>query len=148
MPEIWHRFRQAMQSAPEIDIARFVASGCRRPLAAEVLAGYDAPFPDESFKAAARAMPGLVPIRPDDPASEANRRAWAGLSQLQIPALIAFSDGDPITGAMAPILQRALPGAAGRTHPTIANAGHFLQEDAGAELAGHVVDFVRSTPPR
>jgi haloalkane dehalogenase len=146
MPEIWHRFREAMQSAPQIDISRFVASGCRRPVSADVLAGYDAPFPDESYKAAARAMPGLVPIRPDDPASEANRRAWTTLAQLQIPALIAFSDGDPITGAMAPILQRTLPGAAGREHPTITNAGHFLQEDAGEELAAHVVEFVRATP--
>jgi haloalkane dehalogenase len=145
MPEIWHRFREAMQSAPQIDISRFVASGCRRPVSADVLAGYDAPFPDESYKAAARAMPGLVPIRPDDPASEANRRAWTTLAQLQIPALIAFSDGDPITGAMAPILQRTLPGAAGREHPTIADAGHFLQEDAGEELAAHVVEFVRAT---
>jgi len=146
MPEIWHRFRAAIESAPEIEIARFVASGCRRPVDPAVLAAYDAPFPDESYKAAPRAMPGLVPIRPDDPASAANRRAWAVLSELTIPALVAFSDGDPITGAMAPILRRALPGAAGREHPTIADAGHFLQEDAGVELAEHIIDFVRATP--
>lgn len=146
MPEVWHRFRRAIQAAPEIDIARFVASGCRRPLDAAVRAAYDAPFPDESYKAAARAMPGLVPTRPDDPASDANRRAWASLTNLDLPVLVAFSDGDPITAAMAPILQRALRGAAGREHPTIADAGHFLQEDAGPELARHVVDFVWATP--
>jgi haloalkane dehalogenase len=146
MPEIWHRFREAMQTAPEIDIARFVAGGCVRPLSDETLAAYDAPFPDESFKAAARAMPGLVPYRPDDPASEANRAGWATLAASPTPALVAFSDSDPITAGMGPILQRVLPGAQGREHPTIANAGHFLQEDAGPELAAAVIDFVADTP--
>jgi haloalkane dehalogenase len=90
-------------------------------------------------------MPGLVPIRPDDPASDDNRAAWEVLRELDRPALIAFGDSDPITAAMAPILQRTLPGAAGREHPVIANAGHFLQEDAGPELAERVVAFVRTT---
>jgi haloalkane dehalogenase len=146
MPEIWHRFREAMQNAPTIDIARFVASGCVRSLTDDVLAAYDAPFPDESFKAAARAMPGLVPYQPDNPASGANRAAWHRLAASTTPMLLAFSDSDPITGAMAPILERTMVGAHGRTHPTIENAGHFLQEDAGPELAAAVVDFVRATP--
>lgn len=144
MPEIWHQFRQAVQSAPVLDIGRFVASGCRRGLSDEARAAYDAPFPDESYKAGPRAMPGLVPTRPDDPASEANRAAWATLCASTTPVLAAFSDGDPITGAMGPIIQRSFAGAAGREHPTITNAGHFLQEDAGPELAEHVVRFVRS----
>ncbi len=143
MPEIWHRFREAMQNAPAIDIARFVASGCVRPLAYDVLAAYDAPFPDESFKAAARAMPGLVPYRPDDPASDANRTAWAALAASPTPALIAFSDRDPITGAMGPIMRKLLPGTRGLNHPTIRNAGHFLQEDAGDELGRVVADFMQ-----
>lgn len=146
MPEIWHQFRVAMQSAPEIDIARFVASGCVRGLSAEARVAYDAPFPDESYKAGPRAMPGLVPYEPDNPASEANRAAWATLAASPTPLLCAFSDSDPITGAMGPILQRAMAGAQGRSHPTIANAGHFLQEDAGPELAAAVLDFVRATP--
>jgi haloalkane dehalogenase len=146
MPDIWHRFRQAMQSAPTIDVGRFVASGCRRPLSDAVRAAYDAPFPDESFKAGPRALPGLVPIRPDDPATEANRAAWGALTSAETPTLIAFSDGDPITGDMGPILQRVLPGARGREHPTIVGAGHFLQEDAGPELAAHIVAFVQATP--
>jgi haloalkane dehalogenase len=146
MPEVWHRFREAMQKAPSIDIARFVAGGCVRPLTDDVRAAYDAPFPDESFKAGARAMPGLVPYRPDDPASEANRTAWATLAASPTPALIAFSDSDPITGAMGPILKRVLPGAQGREHPTITNAGHFLQEDAGEELAAAILAFVADTP--
>jgi haloalkane dehalogenase len=145
MPEIWHQFRGAVQTAPVLDIGRFVQAGCRRPMSDDVRAGYDAPFPDETYKAAARAMPGLVPTSPDDPATEANRAAWAALTQSPTPALIAFSDGDPITGAMRPILEAVLPGAKNREHPIIENAGHFLQEDAGPELAAHVVDFIAAT---
>lgn len=148
MPEIWHRFREAVQSAPALDVGRFVQAGCRRPMSQEIRAAYDAPFPDESFKAGPRAMPGLVPTSPDDPASKANRAAWAVLTKSQTPALIAFSDSDPITGPMRPILQAVLPGAQDRAHPVIVDAGHFLQEDAGAELAAHVVDFIAATPSR
>lgn len=146
MPEVWHRFREAIQSAPRLDVGRFVQAGCRTELPLEVLAGYDAPFPDDSFTAAARAMPGLVPTTVDDPASPANRSAWQALGRLPIPALVAFSDGDPITGSMGPILRRHLPGAQAREHPTVAGAGHFLQEDAGETLAEHIVEFVRDTP--
>jgi haloalkane dehalogenase len=143
MPDIWWRFREAIQSQPRVDVGWFVQSGCRRPMSDEVRAAYDAPFPDDSYSAGPRAMPGLVPTAPDDPAAPANRAAWAALSVSQTPMLVAFSDGDPITGAMAPILQRHMPGAQGIDHPVIADAGHFLQEDAGEELANHIVEFLR-----
>ena len=141
MPEVWWRFREAIQNSPSIEVGRFVESGCQRPMADDVRHAYDAPFPDDSFCAGPRAMPGLVPTTPDDPAAEANRSAWAVLSAGSTPMLVAFSDGDPITGAMAPIFQQ-MPGAQGREHPTIQGAGHFLQEDAGEELAGHMVRFL------
>jgi haloalkane dehalogenase len=146
MPDIWHAFREAVRTAPVLDIGRFVQSGCRRPMTRHVRACYDAPFPDESFKAGARAMPDLVPTSPDDPATEANRAAWSTLSVLPTPVLVAFSDSDPITGPMAPILKRVMPGAQGREHPVIAEAGHFLQEDAGPELAKRIVEFIAATP--
>lgn len=145
MPEIWHRFRTAVQTAPTLDIGRFVQSGCRRPLSDAARVAYDAPFPDETYKAGPRAMPGLVPYRPDDPASEANRAAWQVLTASATPMLVAFSDGDPITGGMRPILERTMAGAAGRTHPVIENAGHFLQEDAGERLGTVIAGFVRAT---
>ncbi|MFB4287651.1 haloalkane dehalogenase [Nonomuraea sp. ATR24] len=145
MPEVWHRFKDAVASAPELDIARFVQSGCATKLPPEVRAAYDAPFPDESYKAGPRAMPGLVPYAPDNPASAANRAAWQVLTTLDRPFLVAFSDGDPITAGMAPVLRRSMPGAAGRAHPVITGAGHFLQEDAGAELGRHIAAFVSST---
>ncbi|MHA6624691.1 haloalkane dehalogenase [Pseudonocardia sichuanensis] len=143
MPEVWWRFRRAVEKAEHLDVGRLVQSGCRTTLTPQVRAAYDAPFPDESFKAGPRAMPLLVPTRPDDPATEANRAAWAALTRSDLPFLCAFSDGDPITAAMEPVLRRAMPGAAGREHPTITGAGHFLQEDAGEELGAAVAAFVR-----
>jgi haloalkane dehalogenase len=142
MPEVWWQFREAIRTVPTIDVGRFVQGGCRRPMSDEVRAAYDAPFPDDSYCAGPRAMPGLVPTSPDDPASAANRSAWEVLSRSETPMLVAFSDGDPITGAMGPVLARQMRGAAGIDHPVIAGAGHFLQEDAGTELATVIVDFL------
>ena len=145
MPDTWWRFRNAIRSAPTIDVGRFVRAGCRRPMSEAARRGYDAPFPDDSYCAGPRAMPGLVPTSPDDPAAPANRAAWAALCSSATPMLVAFSDSDPITGAMAPIFQRAMRGAQGYDHPVIRDAGHFLQEDAGGELADRIVDFLAET---
>lgn len=143
MPEDWWAFRRAVEKAPVLDIGRFVQSGCQRRLTPAERAAYDAPFPDEAYKAGPRAMPLLVPTSPGDPASEANRAAWQVLARWDKPFLCAFSDRDPITAAMAPVLRATVPGAAGRAHPVITDAGHFLQEDAGKRLAEEVVRFLR-----
>ena len=142
MPEVWWRFRAAVEKAEHLDIGRLVQSGCVRAMTDEVRAAYDAPYPDETYKAGPRVFPTLVPTSPDDPATAANRAAWAELAGSDLPFLTAFSDGDPITRDMAPVLQRAMPGARGRRHPVVEGAGHFLQEDAGDRLGGIVADFV------
>jgi haloalkane dehalogenase len=67
------------------------------------------------------------------------------LSTWDKPFLVAFSDRDPITGPMAPALKRTLPGAAGREHPVLEGAGHFLQEDAGEKLGAIIAAFVNET---
>lgn len=140
--EAWRRFSQ---ETPELPVGRIVAGGCISQLSEEVVAAYDAPFPDESFKAGARQFPVLVPNRPDDPASGANRRAWDALRAFNKPFLCAFSDSDPITrGADAPFLAE-VPGAKDQPHTTVIGGGHFLQEDRGPELAAVVVDFVNGT---
>src|SRR4051812_24789500 len=105
MPEIWWMFRNAVEKAEVLDIGRLVAAGCVRGMTDEVRAAYDAPFPTEESKVGVRAMPTLVPTRPDDPAAPANRLAWAALGEWDRPFLTAFSDSDPITGGMEAILQ-------------------------------------------
>ena len=143
MPEVWWRFRAAVEKAEHLDIGRLVQSGCVRAMTDEVRAAYDAPFPDEAYLAGPRAMPLLVPTAPDDPATEANRAAWRTLADLDLPFLVAFSDGDPITADMAPVLRRSMRGARGLEHPVVIGAGHFLQEDAGERLGELVAGFVR-----
>ena len=142
MPEVWWQFRRVVERAPALDVARLVQSGCQTRLSDAVRAAYAAPFPDQSYVAGPRAMPLILPTAPDDPATEANRAAWQRLRQWDRPFLVAFSDRDPITASMAPVLEREIPGAAGLNHPVIKGAGHFLQEDAGPELAEVVAEFV------
>src|SRR6202167_5082496 len=146
MPDVWLRFRETVRKAPALSVSRLVQAGCKTRLPAEVLAAYDAPFSAPAFAAAPRAMPDLVPTSPDDPASAANRAAWRRLAAWDKPFLVAFSDGDPITSPMAPVLKQTVPGAAGIDHPVLAGAGHFLQEDAGERLGTVIADFIRAHP--
>jgi haloalkane dehalogenase len=135
----WQRFSQEV---PVFPTGFIVNSGCVTDLAPEVQAAYDAPFPDESYKAGARAFPMLVPSSPDDPAHDANVAAWVGLAAFDRPFLTAFSDSDPITKGGYRVLQERIAGAQGQPHTTIEGGGHFLQEDRGEELARVVADFV------
>ena len=138
----WQRFSQ---ETPSFDVGRIVNGGCTSDLTADVVAAYDAPFPDDTYKAGVRQFPMLVPSRPDDPASDANRAAWETLRSWTKPFLTAFSDHDPITAGADRVLRADIPGCRGQPHTTITDAGHFLQEDAGEELAGVVAAFVGST---
>ena len=134
------------QTADEFPIGGIVSGGCTTALSPEEIAAYDAPFPEEQHKEAARQMPSLVPISPDSEAAEANRAAWAVLQTWKKPFLLAFSDSDPITaGADGPFL-KLVPGTEGLPHTTIEGAGHFVQEDAGADLARIVIDLIEGTP--
>ncbi len=138
----WQKYSQ---ETPDFQVGGIVRGGCVTDLSADVIAAYDAPFPDDRYKAGARQFPVLVPTSPNDPASVPNRKAWEVLSRWQKPFLTAFSDMDPITRGADRLLQAAIPGATGQPHTTIAGAGHFLQEDKGEELARVVVDFIART---
>jgi haloalkane dehalogenase len=138
----WQRFAT---ESPRFDIGRVVADATTTPLPPEVVAAYDAPFPDDTYTAGARAFPALVPTSPDDPAAPANRAAWEVLATWEKPFLTAFSDGDPVTAGGDRAFQRRVPGAQGMPHTTL-HGGHFLQEDAGPELARVVVDLIATTP--
>ena len=137
----WQRFSQEVEVFPTGFI---VNSGCVTDLSPEVQAAYDAPFPEESFKAGARAFPMLVPSSPDDPAHDANVAAWVGLAAFARPFLTAFGDSDPITRGSDRVLRERIAGAQGQPHTTIVGGGHFLQEDRGEDLARVVAAFVRS----
>ncbi len=141
----WQRFSQEV---PELPVGRIVAGGCTTSVPDDVIAAYDAPFPDETYKEGARQFPLLVPTRSDDPAADANRRAWEVLKTFEKPFLCAFSDADPITGGADALFLAQVPGTREQEHPTISGAGHFLQEDSGPALADAVIDFVRRNPVR
>ncbi len=146
LTEAFRRWQQFSQTTPNFDVGRLIQGACVTKLAPEVVAAYDAPFPDDTYKEGARQFPLLVPTQPDDPASEANRRAWEIFRRWQKPFLTAFSDSDPVTRGGERVFQSLVPGAKGQPHTTITGAGHFLQEDKGEELAQVVVEFIRSTP--
>jgi haloalkane dehalogenase len=144
--EAFRAWQHYSQTTPEFHVGGIVKGGCASAPADEVVAAYDAPFPDDSYKAGARQFPLLVPTRPDDPASEPNRAAWEVLRAWDKPFLTAFGDSDPITRGADRVLQKLIPGAEGQPHTVIEGAGHFIQEDRGEELGRVVVDFMARTP--
>ena len=142
LPEAWWMFRDFVAKTPDLPIGFLVRSGCADGLPDDVAAAYDAPFPDASYKAGARAFPDLIPQTLDDPATPDNQRAWEVLRTFDKPFLTAFSDQDPITGGGERYLRESIPGAADQPHTTIEGGGHFLQEDRGEQLARVVVDWL------
>ena len=135
----WQTFARETASFP---VGAIINGGCTSDLPAEVIAAYDAPFPDDAYTAGARVLPSLVPSSPDDPASADNIAAWEVLERFERPVATAFSDADPITaGGDAPFRSR-IPGAAQAPHITIAGAGHFLQEDRPGEVAAAILQVV------
>ena len=145
MSDAFLRWQHYSQTVPDFHPGGIVKGACQTELSPEVVAAYDAPFPDDRYKTGARVFPTLVPTRPDDPAAEANRRAWGLLQQWDKPFLTAFSDCDPVTRGGDRVFQRLVPGAREEKHTTITGAGHFLQEDKGEELAAVVLDFIKRT---
>lgn len=138
----WQKFSR---ESPTFPIGGIVNGGSVGDLAPEVIAAYDAPFPDDTYKAGARIFPSLVPTGPDDPATADNRAAWQVLERFDRPFLCAFSDQDAITrGGEGPFIRR-VPGARDRPHTTIVGGGHFLQEDQGPQLAGVIAEFIEAT---
>src|SRR5690606_31581622 len=117
----WLRYSQ---SVPVFDSGRIVQAGTVQTLPDEVVAAYNAPFPDERYLAGARVLPTLVMSQ-----AATNRRAWEVLERWEKPFLTAFSDSDPITqGGYRAFVER-IPGAQGQPHTIIEGGGHFLQED-------------------
>ncbi len=140
--KIWRAFARF---SPWFPIGRIIQSGTVGELSSEEIAAYDAPFPSAKYKAGARAFPALVPTEPDNVASNDNRRAWEFLEKFDKPFLTTFSNRDPITRGGERLFQERVPGAKGQPHVRIKNAGHFLQEDKGEELAAILNSFIEGT---
>ncbi len=143
--EGFQRWLEFSQKTPTLPIGQIVSGGCRRGLSDAEKAAYDAPFPDESFKAGARCFPTLVPITPHHGSVAENKAAWKVLEGFTKPFLTAFSDSDPVTKGGEILFQQRVPGTKGQKHVTITDAGHFLQEDKPNEIADLLHSFIAST---
>ena len=142
MSDAFFAWQSFATTAEEFPVGAIVNAGSLSDLSNAVIAAYDAPFPDDSYKAAARVFPSLVPTRPDSPSAIENAEAWEILRHFERPWLCAFSDSDPITGGGDRIFLERIPGARSEHQVTIVGAGHFLQEDQGPQLAAAIIEFV------
>lgn len=139
--EAFERWRKFSQENEEFDTGSIVNLFGRGKLSGEEVEAYRAPFPSDEYKAGARQFPLLVPTDPDDPASEDNRRAWQVLMQWNKPALMCFSDSDPITGGGDRAFLKRVPGTKDQPHITL-KGHHFIQEEDGETWAHAVVDWI------
>ncbi len=141
---MWRAFSQKV--GRRMQVGRLIAQTITNyKLAPEIIAAYDAPYPDHSYKAGAAVFPSLVPIAPEMPGAKEIKAAREKLSRWDKPALVMFSDGDPILGGAAGFFRRLLPTASRQPEITIRGAGHFLQEEKGPEIADQVLAFIERT---
>lgn len=146
MPRAFTIWRAFARFSPWFPVGKIIQKATISELSDDVVAAYDAPFPSAQYKAGARAFPTLVPVTSNDPASDANREAWKIFAAWEKPFLTTFSNRDPITRGGEKPWQEIVPGAKNREHVSIKNAGHFLQEDRGPELATVIIEFVKDPP--
>ena len=140
MPESFMQWREYSQHSPGFDIGKVIDKGTVQQLSDEVIEGYNAPFPSEDYKAGARMFPLLVPVDFDDPEAAKNRSAWEKLGQWTKPFLTVFGSQDMIMKGAEKVFQKLVPGTKGQDH-TLLDAGHFIQEEKGEELAQCIIDF-------
>jgi len=140
--EAWQTFSQ---TTPTFPTSQIINGGSSRTLTQAEMDAYDAPYPDESYKAGARAFPALVPVKPETPSVQENIAAWGVLEKFEKPFLTAFSDNDPITRGGERAFQSRVPGAKSQEHLTIAGGGHFLQEDQPEQIADVLDAFIKRT---
>lgn len=132
------------QRSPDL-VPSFFLDAVAGPLTPDVLAAYDAPFPDREFTAGLRQMTALIPLTRNDPGAVIGRETMAALGEWHRPFLTAYSDGDPPTRGWDKVFADHVPGAKNQPHTTIEGAGHFVQEQRGGELGRIVAEFVART---
>ena len=140
----WRAFSQKVGT--RMQVGRLIAQTITHyELPADIIAAYEAPFPDDSYKAGAAVFPSLVPISPEMPGAREMKAAREILANWEKPVQVMFSDGDPILGGAAKFFRRLFPTAADQPEITISGAGHFLQEEKGEEIAAEVIAFIKRT---
>jgi haloalkane dehalogenase len=143
MSAAFRSWRDYSQDVAVFNAGRIVHGGTVSKLTDAEIIAYNAPFPDSRYQAGARQFPMLVPDRPEDPDSDANRKAWQVLEALDIPVLTIFGADDKVMAGFDRVFQVRMPGARGQNHRILRDAGHFLQEDMSEELARATLDFCR-----
>jgi haloalkane dehalogenase len=143
--ETWLRFRDLVRrTGPDFDPGRLIQLTCVRGLDDDAVAAYDAPFPTPESKAGVLMFPELVPTEPDHPSAAAMLQATDALRSWRNPTLVLFGDSDPIFSVrVAERIAAFIPGA--EPAQTVANAGHFLQEDAGEEVGSRIADWLKQS---
>src|SRR5690606_29781348 len=130
------------RDASDISVGKIIQGVCLSTLSPEVIAAYDAPFPDARYKQGVLNWPSLIPLSEKFPGINENREVWKVLEKNDIPLLTAFSDSDPSTAAWEDTFQIRAIGARHNIHKKIKRAGHMVQEDKGEELANTIEKFI------
>jgi haloalkane dehalogenase len=136
-------WRNFAERNPDLPVGFVLQGATAGELPDDVLAAYEAPFPSPESKAGAARFPLLVPIAESDPGAAEIRAVGTELAGWEKPALVAFSDSDPVFPypRSGQVFCDLIPGA--REQVCIEGAAHFLQEDAGERIAEKVVGFTR-----
>ncbi|PWI47219.1 haloalkane dehalogenase [Candidatus Heimdallarchaeota archaeon B3_Heim] len=144
--EAFMQWREFVENNPDLPIGMVIELGLanKENIAPEILKAYEAPFPEEKYKVGARAWPLLVPISPDNPVATIMLETREKLKKWNKPALVMFSDKDPITRGADKFFRKLIPTARDNPEIVIRNAGHFLQEEKGEEIADHIINFLNS----
>lgn len=143
MPEGFVQWRTLSEQLVAADVGQILQMGTTTVLSEDVLNAYRAPFPDDSYKGGAFQFPYLVPTSAGDEAEPIMQDAIARLRTWDRPALVMFSDSDPITRGGDAWFRELLPTAKEEAEVVIHGAGHFLQEDRGEEIARQIVAFIQ-----
>jgi haloalkane dehalogenase len=144
MNEAWMAFRNFVERTEDVPIGLLVRRACKRDPGDEVIAGYEAPFPNAASKAGARAFPLILPLSPDAPGAEAGQRVLDALRGDERPKLVLWADSDPVLPLQTG--ERFAQALGTRIDHVIADAGHFLQEDAGPEAGRLIAEWLTSAP--
>lgn len=147
MSEAWLRFRAFVAAHPDVPIQRLIRGGCRKPPTAEVLAAYEAPFPNEASKTGARRFPELIPLDPEAPGASEGRAVLQRLVRDRRPALVLWADADAVLPleSVGRQFRRLFQTADEVT--VIQEAGHFLQEDQGDQVGRVIRDWLTRQQP-